>query len=90
MHPNSGRHSCCFWRPFSSRWVTVASLPAIAGVTGVASVSAVPFVLAVAGSPVVIGFPAVDGVLAVAWISADSGGPFLAHLHTGLYNETYY
>jgi len=55
---------------FSSSWVTVAGLPAIAGVTGVASISAVPFELVFAGGPAVIGFPAVDGVLAVACIPA--------------------
>ncbi len=58
--------------------VTVASLLAISGDPGVASISAVPFKLVVAGGPVVIGFPAVDGVLVVACISADPGDPFLA------------
>ena len=91
LHPNCGRYSCCCWRPFSSLWVTVAGLPANAGIPGVTSVSEVPFELAVAGGPVVIGFPVVGGVLAVASIPADPGVPFLLlALPTGLYTETDY
>ncbi len=76
LHPNCGKHSC--WRLFSSLWVTVAGLPAIAGVTGVTSVSAVPFKRAAAGDPAVFGFSAVDVVLDAASIPADPGVPILA------------
>ncbi len=41
---------------FSSLSVTVAALPVIAGVPGVASISEVPHELAIAGSPTVIAF----------------------------------
>jgi hypothetical protein len=82
LHPDCGRHSCCCWRPLSSRGFPVAGLSAIAdvpGVTnGVVGVSAVPFEHAVAGGPAVTVFPAVDGVLVVASVPANPGVPILA------------
>ncbi len=78
----SGRHSCCSWRPLSSWWFPVAGLSAIAnipGVTnGVVGVSAVPFEHAVAGGPAVTGFPAVKGILAVDSVPSDPGVHILA------------
>ncbi len=49
------QYLCC-WRPFSSWWVTVAGLSAIAGIPDDAIVSEVSFQLAVAGGPAVIDF----------------------------------
>jgi hypothetical protein len=64
---------------YSFLWVTVAGLPAIAGIPGVASLNrGSNFELAAAGGPAVIAFSAVDGVLAVASIPADPGVPILA------------
>ncbi len=77
LQPDSGRHSCCSWRPLSSWWFLVAGLSAIAdvpGVTnGVVGVSAVPFQHVVAGGPAITGFPAVEGILVVASVPADPG-----------------
>ncbi len=82
LHPDSGKHSCCSWRPLSSWWFPVAGLSAIADVPGVTNgvigVSAVLFEHAVAGSPAVTGFSAVEGVLANASVPADPGIHILA------------
>ena len=71
------QYLCC-WRPFSSWWVTVAGLSAIAGIPGDAIISEVSFQLTVVGGPAVIGFPAVDGIIAVASIPADPGVPIFS------------
>jgi hypothetical protein len=78
----TGRHSCCCWRPLCSSGFPVAGLSAIADVPsvtgGVVGVSPVLFEHAVAGGPAVPSFPAVDGILAVASALADPGVPILA------------
>jgi hypothetical protein len=86
LHPDCGRHSCCCWRPLSSRGFPVAGLCAIADVAGVTNgvvgISAVPFEHAVPGGPAVTGFPAVDAILAVASVPADPSVPISAGYFT--------